>query len=132
MENTMKRSVTLGLTLLAGVATGAAAVNELNAQNKAPGAYVVVDLSEINNPELFKTLLPKAEPASAAFGGKFVIRTENIVGLDGTPPKRFVVIAFDSVDKAKAWDASAAQKEITDIRQRSTKSRQFIVDGTIQ
>jgi uncharacterized protein (DUF1330 family) len=127
----MNRTLALGLTLLAGVAIGATAINGLNAQNKAPGAYVVVDLSDVSNPDLFKTLLPKAEPASAAFGGKFVVRTENIVGLDGTPPKRFVVIAFDSIDKAKAWDASPAQKEITDIRQRSTKSRQFIVDGNI-
>ena len=125
----MNRYVTIGLAMLAGAVFGAAAVNGLNAQNKAPGAYAVVDLSEISNPELFKTLLPKAEPASTAFGGKFIIRTENIVGLDGTPPKRFVVIAFDSIDKAKAWDASPAQKEITDIRQRSTKSRQFIVEG---
>jgi uncharacterized protein (DUF1330 family) len=128
----MKRFVTLGLALVAGIAIGAVAVDGLNAQNKGPGAYAVVDLSEISNPELFKTLLPKAEPASAAFGGRFIIRTENIVGLDGTPPKRFVVIAFDSIDKAKAWDASPAQKEISDIRKRSTKSRQFIVDGTIQ
>jgi uncharacterized protein (DUF1330 family) len=127
----MNRLITLGLTLLAGVAIGAAAVNGLNAQNKAPGAYVVVDLSEISNPDLFKTLLPKAEPAMKAFGGNFVVRTENIVGLDGTPPKRFVVISFDSMDKAKAWDASPAQKEITNIRERSTKSRQFIVDGNI-
>jgi uncharacterized protein (DUF1330 family) len=127
----MNRHISLGLAMLAGAVLGAAAVNGLNAQNKAPGAYAVVDLSEISNPDLFKTLLPKAEPASAAFGGKFVVRTENIVGLDGTPPKRFVVIAFDSIDKAKAWDASPAQKEITDIRQRSTKSRQFIVDGNI-
>ena len=118
--------------MLAGAAIGAAAVNGLNAQTKAPGAYAVIDLSEITNPDLFKTLLPKADPATAAFGGKFIVRTENIVGLDGTPPKRFVVIAFDSIDKAKAWDASPAQKEITDIRHRSTKSRQFIVDGTVQ
>jgi uncharacterized protein (DUF1330 family) len=128
----MNHHIALGLTLLAGVAIGATAVNGLHAQNKAPGAYAVVDLGEINNRELFQTLLPKTEPAAADFGGKFVIRTENIVALDGTPPKRFVVIAFDSIDKAKAWDASPAQKEITDIRQRSTKSRQFIVDGTVQ
>jgi uncharacterized protein (DUF1330 family) len=131
-EKPMKQRIALGLALLAGAAFGALAVGGLNAQNKAPGAYAVVDLSEISNPDLFKTLLPKAEPAMNAFGGKFVVRTENIIGLDGTPPKRFVVIAFDSIDKAKAWDASPAQKEITDIRQRSTKSRQFIVDGTIQ
>jgi uncharacterized protein (DUF1330 family) len=128
----MNQRVALGLAMLAGAAFGAIAISGLNAQNKSPGAYAVVDLSEINNPDLFKTLLPKAEPAMAAFGGKFVVRTENIVGLDGTPPKRFIIIAFDSIDKAKAWDASPAQKEITDIRLRSTKSRQFIVDGTIQ
>jgi uncharacterized protein (DUF1330 family) len=128
----MNRYITLVVGMLAGVVIGAGAVNGLHAQNKSPGAYAIVDVSEINNRELFQTLLPKAEPAMAAFGGKFVVRTENIVGLDGMPPKRFVVIAFDSIDKAKAWDASPAQKDITDIRLRSTKSRQFIVDGTIQ
>ena len=60
------------------------------------GAYAAVDLSEITNRDVFQTLLPKAEPAMAAFGGKFVIRTENILALDGASPKRFVVIAFDS------------------------------------
>ena len=128
----MSRSIALVVGMLAGVIIGAGTVNGLYAQNKSPGAYAVVDLSEISNRDLFQTLLPKAEPSMAPFGGKFVVRTENIVALDGTPPKRFVVIAFDSIDKAKAWDASAAQKEITDIRMRSTKSRQFIVDGTIQ
>jgi hypothetical protein len=31
------------------------------------------------------------------------------------------------VDKAKAWDASAAQKEVNDIRLKNTKSRSFVV-----
>jgi uncharacterized protein (DUF1330 family) len=83
-------------------------------------------------PDVFKTLLPKAGPAATAFGGKFIMRTENIVATDGTPPKRFVVIGFDNIDKAKAWEASPAQKEVTDIRLKSTKSRQFIVDGKVQ
>ena len=55
---------------------------------------------------MFKTLGPKAGPANEAFGGKFIVRTEAITSLDGTPPKRIVVIAFDSIEKAKAWDAS--------------------------
>jgi len=128
----MNQRIALGLAVLAGAAFGAVAVSGLNAQNRAPGAYAVVDLSEITNDADFRTLLPKAEPAMNAFGGKFVIRTENITASDGTPPKRFVVIAFDSMERAKAWDASPAQKEITAIRQRSTKSRQFLVDGAIQ
>jgi hypothetical protein len=31
--------------------------------------------------------------------------------------------------KAKAWDASAAQKEVTALRVKSTKSRQFFVEA---
>jgi uncharacterized protein (DUF1330 family) len=127
----MKTHYTVTLAMLAGAAFGAAAVNGLYAQNKAPGAYAIVDISEVTDSEVFKTLLPKAGPANDAFGGKFVVRTENITALDGTPPKRFVVIAFDSVEKAKAWDSSPAQREVDAIRKKSAKARAFIVDGTI-
>jgi uncharacterized protein (DUF1330 family) len=131
-EMTMKNSyVTLTLAMLVGVGLGAAAVDGLHAQGKGPGAYAIIDISEINNPDLFKTLLPKTAASNAAFGGQNVALTENIVAVDGTPPKRFVIISFDSMDKAKAWSKSPAQEEITGIRNKSTKSRAFIVDGTL-
>jgi uncharacterized protein (DUF1330 family) len=113
----MNQRIALGLAMLAGAAIGAAAVNGLNAQTKAPGAYAGVDISEVTNPD--------------DFGGKFVIRTDNISALDGTPPKRFVVIAFDSAEKAKAWDKSPAQDEVNAIRKKSTQSRTFIADGSL-
>jgi uncharacterized protein (DUF1330 family) len=127
----MNRFIPLGSAMLAGTVFGGVAVNSLNAQNKAPGAYAVVDISEITDQKTFETLLPKAGPANDAFGGKFIIRTTNITALDGTPPKRFVVIAFDSMDKAKAWDNSPAQAEVNGIRQKSAKSRTFIADGAL-
>ena len=126
----MKSYIGVSLAMLAGAALGATAINGLHAQTK-PGAYVVVDISEVSNPDLFKTLLPKAGPAMSAFAGQFVIRTEKITALDGTAPKRFIVIAFDSAEKAKAWNDSAAQMEVNDIRIKSTKSRSFIVDGAM-
>ena len=36
------------LALLAGIGIGAAAVSGLNAQGKGPGAYAIVDISEIS------------------------------------------------------------------------------------
>jgi len=42
---------------------------------------------------------------------------------------RAVVIAFDSVDKAKAWYASPAQKEVNALAERSQKGRAFIAEG---
>ena len=127
----MNRNITLGLTLIAGIGIGAAAVNGLSAQGKPPGAYAVVDISEMTDANLFRQqLLPKVTPASlAAFGGQYIVRTENVTSLDGTPPQRFVVIAFDSMDKAKAWSAAPSQKEVDAIRMKATKSRQFLVEG---
>ncbi len=55
----MKRTITLGLAMLAGAAIGATAVNGLHAQNKAPGTYAVLDLRAINSPDVFRTLPPK-------------------------------------------------------------------------
>ena len=37
----------------------------------------------VTDADTFKTLLPKAGPAVEAFGGKFIVRTENITKLDG-------------------------------------------------
>jgi uncharacterized protein (DUF1330 family) len=127
----MNRLAALAMALLAGAAIGAAAVNGLNAQG-TPGAYAVVDISEITDQNTFGQILPKALPASEAFGGKYIVRTSKITALDGTPPQRFVVIAFDSVENAKAWDSSALQKEVNDLRKKSTKSRVFIADGELK
>jgi hypothetical protein len=57
--NTMNRSIALGLVMLAGTVIGATTVDGLYAQGKAPGTYAVVDLSAINNPDVFKTLPSK-------------------------------------------------------------------------
>ena len=125
----MHRSIALGIAMLAGGAIGATAVNGLHARGKAAAAYAIVDISKINDPATFKTLFPIAQKATDDFGGKYVIRTDKITALDGTPPAQFVVIAFDSMDKAAAWHASAGMKQVDTIRLKSTNSRQFLVEG---
>jgi uncharacterized protein (DUF1330 family) len=126
----MSRYVTIGFSMLAGAALGAAAIGGLHAQSKGPGAYAIIDLSQINDRESFtQQVLKKAEPIILGGGGKFVTRTEKISALDGTPPQRFVIIAFDNADKAKAWYSSPAWKEIDAARKKFTNSRLFVVDA---
>ncbi len=120
---------TVGLAMLAGAAIGAAAVNALNAQSKPPTGYAIVDISDVTDQKIYEQISPKSGPAVAAFGGKYVIRTGNMTAIDGAPPKRLIVIAFDSVEKAKAWSNSPAQKEVFDLNRKSTKSRTFIAEG---
>ena len=120
----------IALALLAGAALGAAAIEGLKAQTKPP-AYVVVAVRQINDADAFKTgVVDKATPAMfAAAGGHYVVRAQKIISLDGPAPERFVMIAFDSVEKAQAWSESAAVKEITAARIKSTDSLSFIVEG---
>jgi uncharacterized protein (DUF1330 family) len=125
----MKASHKIAIALIAGLATGGAFVHGLRAQ-ATPPAYVIVDISKITDPEGFKAIPAKAGPATLVpFGGKYIIRTEKITALDGTAPERFVVIAFPSVEQAKAWKGSANSKEVDAIRDKTTKSSQFLVEG---
>jgi uncharacterized protein (DUF1330 family) len=125
----MKTQYTVALAMFAGFGLGTVGLNRLHAQSKAPGAYLVVDISEITDPELFKQIGPKAAAANASAGGHYIVRTDNVTALSGTAPKRFVVIGYDSIEKAKAAYTSPAQKEVNAIADKSMKARSFIVEG---
>jgi uncharacterized protein (DUF1330 family) len=114
--------------MAAGFALGATVINAVSAQGKAPGAYAIVDTSAISDPEMYKQVGPRAGPLAASMGGHFIVRTENIIGLHGTAPKQFVIIAFDSTEKAKAWDV-LGEKEIAPIADKASTQRRFIVEG---
>jgi uncharacterized protein (DUF1330 family) len=122
----------IALAALAGIGLGAAAIEGLHAQAKP--AYVVVAVRSIKDADAFKTgVVDKASTAAAAAaGGHYLIRTQAIKSLDGPSPQRFVLIAFDSVEKAQAWSDTPAIKEITAARMKSTDSLSFIVEGVAE
>jgi uncharacterized protein (DUF1330 family) len=125
----MKANRKLAIALVASIAAGGAIIQGLHAQAKPP-VYVVVDIADITDTEGFKAIIPLSAPDTLTpFGGRYVIRTDKITALDGTPPKRFVVIAFDNVEQAQAWKASESAKKVDVIRDKTTKSSQFLVDG---
>ena len=125
----MNRYVASAITLLAGVAIGATAIQTLHAQAKPP-TYVVVAIRKINDAAAYKAaVIDKAGPIIAAAGGRFVVRTDKITSFDGTPPQRFVLLAFDSPERAQAWHDSAAEKDIDAVRVKTTDSLAFMVDG---
>ena len=125
----MNRKFALGITLLAGIGIGATAVQGLHAQSK-PLTYVIVAIRKINDADNYKTnVIEKAPAAMANSGGRFVVRTDKITALDGTPPQRFVLIAFDSPAQAEAWKNSALQKDVDSWRTKTTDSLSFMVEG---
>jgi uncharacterized protein (DUF1330 family) len=130
----MKRFLVPGLTTLIGLAVGAFAVEGLHAQAKPP-TYVVIDIATMTDPEGFKavTSSPAAGPAGLKeLGGRYAIRSTTMTPIDGTPPARFVVLAFDNKDKAQGWADASDIKEINAIRTKTTNSTAFIVDGVAE
>ena len=126
----MKTNYKVAIALVAGAAIGGAAIQGLHAQAKPP-AYVVIPILKINDDAAFKAgVIDKAtDAAMAAVGGHYLICTQKFTRLDGNPPERLVVIAFDSVEKAQAWENAPAVKEVTAARMKSTNSLSFIVEG---
>ncbi len=126
----MTSRLSLALTLLAGTVLGAATVSSLHAAG-GPPAYVVTDFSDIPDLAAFLTgIKPLGLPASiTASGGKIIARSDTVIALDGTIPKRYAIFAFDSADAAKAWYASESGKKLTEFRMKNSTSRSFIVEG---
>ena len=126
----MKPKYKLAIALVAGTAIGGAAIQGLHAQMKPP-AYIVIPILKINDAAAFKAgVVDKNVPADiTAAGGHYIIRSQKFTTVDGPPPERLVVIAFDSVEKAQAFLNTTAQKEINAARIKSTNSLQFIVEG---
>jgi uncharacterized protein (DUF1330 family) len=125
----MKIQYAVALAVATGLGLGAIATRGLHAQAKPP-VYVVIDISEITDADGFRAFL-KMDPYDVVevkdADGRYLARTENLTALDGTAPKRFAIIAFKSVEKAKAYHDNI--KETTAIRVKTTKSRSFIVEG---
>ena len=125
----MRIQYAIALVIAFGLGLGAIASRGLAAQNKRT-VYVVIDVNEITDADGFKALV-KMGPSSIVevkyADGRYLARTENITALDGTAPKAFAIIAFDSVAKAKAYYDN--MKQTTAMRMKATKSRSFIVEG---
>jgi len=59
-------------------------------------------------------------------GGRFIVRTTEVTSLTGEPPKRVVVLGFESIDEVKKWQGGEYAKLIP-IRDQIGKWRSFAV-----
>ena len=133
----MKTNHKLTLALLAGVSLGVAAAQAIHAQQaKVPPAYLIAEVekdpSKIEDPAASRRYAEEAPKTLAAFNGQYLVRAggSKIQSLEGEAPKGYiVVIGFESVEKARGWYDSPAYEAIKAIRQNSTKSRLYIVEG---
>jgi uncharacterized protein (DUF1330 family) len=123
----MRTIYKLTMVALAGAAVGGAATRALYAQAKPP-AYFFAEI-DVADPDTYKTYVERNTAVVNTYGGRFLVRGGKTTAMDGEPPKRIVIIAWENEDKAKAWYTSAAYKDIIPVRDKAARFRGFIAEG---
>ena len=125
------KSMTI-LTLLAGIAIGAIAVQGLHAQSKPP-VYYVAEIEVTNLDAYTKEYAPKAQAIIKAHGGRLLAVGQNVTAFDGAPPaKRVAIQQWESLEKIKAWHSSPEYKQAREIGEKYAKFRSWAIEGVPQ
>ena len=128
-EEVMNAKVGIALAI-GGFLLGAATIETLRAQSKPP-AYVIGEITVKDQDGYKNDFLPPAQKAIKESGGKYVAGGFNkTVTFDGaSPPNRVVILQFESMDAAKAWNDSPGQKDSRKIGDKYATFRTFAVEG---
>ena len=124
----MKTRFVVLVSVMAGVALGAAGVQALHAQAKPP-AFVVGEIDVKNAELLDKEYVPNASKAVRDGGGKYLVVGGKSVSFYGEPPKRIAIMAFDNLEKAEAAFNSAAYKQAKAVGDKYATFRIYAVEG---
>jgi uncharacterized protein (DUF1330 family) len=126
----MKTNLKLMFGVLLGILIGSIAGIDVRGQQIKPAPGYLIAETEVTDPGKLQNYPQKVEQTLAPFNHRYVVRTNKIQTLEGdVPANRVVIIAFDSVDKAREFYDSPAYAAIRPIRQSAAKSRIFIVEG---
>jgi uncharacterized protein (DUF1330 family) len=142
------------LAMVAGIATGALAIQGLHAQQTSPASQPQVQASgiqqqvyfiaeiDVNDPEGYgKEYSPKAQQIIKAAGGRILAvggagggptPTTQITQFGGDSPKRVVIQLWDNLDKIKAWQTNPEYVELRKIGEKYAKFRAYAVPASQQ
>jgi len=125
----MNTKYKIALSVLAGAALGAAAVQGLHAQSQ-PKAYIVTE-SEVLDAAALASSRPLVVAAVQGAGGRRLAPAGGkIVAFVGEAPKRIGITEFESLEKAQAYRNSAAYKDLTAQLDKARKTvRAYAIEG---
>lgn len=123
----MRAETTVALSMLAGVAIGAVAIEGLHAQS-TPKAYVVTEV-EVLDQDAQNAYIPKVTEVIKSTGGTYLARGGTTVAFEGEAPKRVTITVYDSLAKAQASRSSAEWKALSAERSKAIKARSYATEG---
>jgi len=128
----MKAKYTVTLSMLAGVAIGAVAVQGLHAQSKPP-VYVVAEIDVSNVDAYVKEYAPLAQAAIKAGGGRLLAVGNNPISIEGAAPgKRVAIQQWASMDQVNAYRKSEGFAKAREVGNKYAKFRTWAIEGLPQ
>ena len=92
-------------------------------------AYVIVDI-EVTDPARYEDYKKLAGAAVEAHHGRYVARGGRTEGLSGDwSPSRLVILEFESVEAAKAWEGSPQYTAAKKVRNEASHANMIVVEG---
>jgi uncharacterized protein (DUF1330 family) len=92
--------------------------------------YVVIHLG-ITDRHIYEKYCRAAPPIIQKYGGRYLANTEEITILAGDwQPQKTVLLEFENLKKIRDCFRSAEYRAIAPMREKSTVSNAFIINGT--
>ena len=124
----MQTRYTVALSMLAGVAVGALAIQGLHAQAKPPVYFVVEnEISDVQG--YLKEYAPHARDMIRANGGRYLAAGEATTFVGEPPKSRVAIFVFDDLQQIQTWLNSPEYKELRKVGERYAKFRNYAVPG---
>ncbi len=130
----MKTKYTVALSMLAGIAVGAIAIQRLHAQTKPP-VYLVNEILVTNRDAYEKEFAPKARASIKAAGGRQIAigiagGAKGITTIAGAAaPQLAIIQQWDSMDALMAWYNGAEYQAALKIGEKYATFRRYAIDG---
>ena len=92
-------------------------------------AYVIVNVN-VKDPLRYEDYKKMVPPTLVPYGGRFLVRGGTVHPREGTwLPKRFVILEFPDLERAKAWYDSVEYAPAKALRQATSTADLIMVEG---
>jgi uncharacterized protein (DUF1330 family) len=92
-------------------------------------AYIVVQV-DVKDPVRYEDYKRMVLPTLATYSGRFIVRGGRTETLEGSwKPKRFVVLEFPDMERARSWWASPEYAQAKALRQATSTTDMILAEG---
>jgi uncharacterized protein (DUF1330 family) len=90
--------------------------------------YVIID-SKVRDKKKYQQYIDQVSTIVAKYGGRYLVRGENIRAFGSWKPERIIVIEFPTENHVRDWLTSPEYNAIAPLREEGAETQAILVDG---